>query len=458
MLEPQGTFFFLLLMVVFGALVIWLVLAKQIVFRVLAACLAFIPAMVFGIAAVNKYYDYYQTWGAMFSDLSGQAQSSVPQLSAGLGTGKGSLENLAGGSTNAALNAQLGYLFRTVITGPRSHITREVYVYLPPQYFSKAYAHYKFPAIELLHGSPGQPETWINVINVIPTYLQLLATHQAQPAVLVMPDTEGGLQYSLQCLNAPGGLQDMTFVAKEVPNWVATHLRVQKPGLMWGVAGYSEGGFCTANIALQYASDFGYAGVLSGYFAPDPSQVPLGNKPGGRPHDINVFAHHPALLARNTPDEYILKIPIGIEVPQFWLAAGALDAQDVQAAEYFHQLLLTRVANVPLMIVPGGGHTAPVWRAAFKPMLEWMTTNLAQQVEHFTQVNAQRAAAAQSAARHGHQVPPKARHTPAPRPTVLSSAFFCTRMSTRLLPGRRPSVAGEFRPAGRLVPHASLRR
>ena len=73
MLEPQGTLFFLLLIVAFGALVIWLVLTKQVVFRVLAACLAFIPAMVFGIAAVNKYYDYYQTWGALFSDLSGQA-------------------------------------------------------------------------------------------------------------------------------------------------------------------------------------------------------------------------------------------------------------------------------------------------------------------------------------------------------------------------------------------------
>ena len=155
---------------------------------------------------------------------------------------------------------------------------------------------------------------------------------------------------------------------------------------MWGIAGYSEGGFCTANIALQYPSDFGYAGVLSGYFAPYTSQVPLGGKPGGRPHDVNVFAHHPALLARNTPDKYILKIPIGLEVPQFWLAAGAEDAQDVQAAQYFQQLLLTRVANVPLMIVPNGGHTAPVWRAAFRPMLAWMTTQLALQVQHFTQL------------------------------------------------------------------------
>ena len=63
MLEPQSTALFILLMVVFCALVCWMALTRQMVFRVLAACLAFIPAMLFGVAAVNKYYDYYQTWG-----------------------------------------------------------------------------------------------------------------------------------------------------------------------------------------------------------------------------------------------------------------------------------------------------------------------------------------------------------------------------------------------------------
>ena len=71
MFEPQGAGFFLLLMVVFAALIVWVAVAKQVVFRVLAACLAFIPAMMFGVASVNKFYDYYQTWGAMINDLTG---------------------------------------------------------------------------------------------------------------------------------------------------------------------------------------------------------------------------------------------------------------------------------------------------------------------------------------------------------------------------------------------------
>jgi enterochelin esterase-like enzyme len=395
-LEPQGTLFFLLLMVAFGGLLVWLVVTKQIVFRVLAACLAFIPAMVFGIATVNKYYDYYQTWGAMFGDLSGQSAQAIPQVTAaGLGDTRGSISTSIK-TTNATLDAQTGYLFRTVITGPVSHITREVYVYLPPQYFSKAYANYRFPAIELLHGAPGQPESWIDVMNVIPIFLQLLAENKASPAVLVMPDTDGGQQYALQCLNNPHGLQDMTFVGKEVPDWIAANLRVQPPGPMWGIAGYSEGGFCAANIGLQYATRFGYVGSLSGYFSLIPSQIPAGGKQTGKPVVVNVYAHYPKLAALNTPQDYILHIPIGIQVPQFWLAAGAEDSGDVEGAEYFRQLLLTRVAEVPTMIVPGGGHEAMVWRAALSPMLAWMTPQLAEQVQRFTQLADKRAAEARA--------------------------------------------------------------
>jgi hypothetical protein len=266
----------------------------------------------------------------------------------------------------------------------------------------------------------------------------------------------------------------MTYVGQEVPNWVAANLRVQRPGLMWGVAGYSEGGFCAANIALQYATRFGFAGVLSGYFAPIASQVPMGGKPGGRPHDVKVFAHDPGLLMLNSPDKYILHVPVGIQVPQFFLAAGSEDVADVAAADNFAQLLQYRVAEAqPPMIVQGAGHQAKVWRTALTPMLSWMTIQLAQQVEHFTQVAKERAAEAAKAARsHPHKVPVKApkvpvkgpkvpvkaTHTPAAHPTALFSAPFRLELSTRLLPDRRQAVAIESRRADRLIPHRSLRR
>ena len=443
MLEPQGTLFFLLLMVAFGALLSWLVLTKQVVFRVLAACLAFIPAMVFGIAAVNKYYDYYQTWGGLFADLSGQSSSTVTQVSAaGLGSGIGKTVQTQISQTDPALDAQLGLLFRTTVKGPRSHIVRQVYIYLPPEYFRKAYANYRFPAIELLHGSPGEPQSWVNVMDIIPIYKQLLATGQAAPAVLVMPDTDGGLKYSLQCLNNPHGLQDMTFVGKEVPEWVDANLRVQRSGLMWGIAGYSEGGFCAANIGLRYADEFSYAGVLSGYFRPLASKVPV----FGKPRVLWVFAHNRQAALANTPDWYVLHVPLGIEVPQFFLAAGGADQADVSGAEYFRQLLQNRVADVlPVTIISGAGHQAKVWRAALTPMLTWMTKQLAAAVQRYGSISPTRPADAErrpkTQATTG-TVPPKASHagkpkptrSPTPRPSKLSPP---PRLSTGSLPGRR---------------------
>jgi enterochelin esterase-like enzyme len=410
--EPQGTGFFLLLMVIFGGLLVWVALARQIVFRVFAACLAFIPAMVFGIAAVNKFYDYYQTWGGMINDLTGQGVSSIPKYAAAdTGTNKQFDKNI-GRVTSLAEDAQVGYLFQTSVTGVRSHLTRNVYVYLPPQYFQKSYAHYKFPVIELLHGSPGNPQAWVDVMGVIPTFLNLLEAHPTDAAVLVMPDTDGGQQYALQCLNAPGGIQDMTFIALDVPQAMARIARVQPPGRAWGLAGYSEGGYCAANIALQDPAGYGAAGVMSGYFFPVLSQVPAGNKPGAKPHLVNVFLGRPGLQLVNTPREYVTRVPINDVLPAFWLAAGAQDKQDVIAAANFKQLLQTRMTNVPFVIVQGGGHQGSVWRAALGPMLTWMTPQLAQQAVK-ADAAAARAVKAAAAAREAHDAKPRPPHTPA---------------------------------------------
>jgi enterochelin esterase-like enzyme len=377
--EPQGILFFLLLMLVFAGLVVWVVVARQIAFRILAACLAFIPAMLFGVAAVNRYYNYYETWGAVEADFSNQGVATLPQVPH-LANKSGNTITRLGLSPEARAEAtETGYLFETVVTGKLSKISRTVYIYLPPQYFLARYANYRFPAIELLHGSPGNPEQWIDPMNILPTLDDMMASHQADPVVLVMPDTNGGQQYSLQCLNAVGGPRDATYVALDVPDFVAANYHVQPPGRAWGVAGLSEGGFCAANLALQYPTRYGYAGVMSGYFAPLDNQVPKDNKPGAPAVYALPFPGHPALKARNTPDEYITKMPPGTLIPQFFLAAGADDAQDVQAAESFRQELQLYQANVPLDLVPNSSHDANAWRGAERPMLSWMTPQLAHQ-------------------------------------------------------------------------------
>src|SRR5215469_866017 len=273
MLDPQSPALFILLIVIFGVLMWRMLVTRRVAVRVLAACLAFVPAMVFGVLAVNKYYDYYQTWGAMAADLTQQsatAASGVPDVKLAGDSRYGTLD----GSRSHLKTAQRqGYLMRLTVTGQRSYLTRTVYVYLPPQYFQPAYRAYRFPAIELIHGHPGGPQDWITVVGVTHAFDRLLAGKLAQPAVLVMPDANGGDRISLQCLNHVGGPQDLTYLAVDLPGQIARLMRVAPPGRAWGVAGYSEGGFCAANMALRYPHRYGFAGVLSGYFAPLDNQA-----------------------------------------------------------------------------------------------------------------------------------------------------------------------------------------
>jgi enterochelin esterase-like enzyme len=369
--EPQSTAFFVLLMVIFAALVCWLVFAKQLVFRVLAACLAFIPAVLFGIAAVNKYYDYYQNWGAAFADLNSSGVQTAAQRGTHLSGGTGGVTKVLGNTVYVGLAAQQGFTFRIWLAGQDSHVSRNVYIYLPPQYFQPAYRSYRFPVVELIHGFPGEPQDWVTVLGVTATLNDLIKHGLAKPVVLVMPDANGARGVSLQCLNQVGGPADATYLARDVPDYISRVLRIRPPGRSWGIAGYSEGGYCAANLGLQYSHAYGFAGVLSGYFKPLKNQL---TRP---PRRVSPFGGDKALLKRNTPTAELLRLPPGTPIPQFWIGAGKANPADVIDAQIFKQALQVRQPTVVLKLLPGGGHTMFTWRLLVTPMLEWMTPKLA---------------------------------------------------------------------------------
>jgi enterochelin esterase-like enzyme len=372
-LGPQSTGLFLVLMGAFCALLGCVAVARQMAVRVLAAALAFVPAMLFGVAAVNKYYDYYQTWGSAAADLTATS-SNVPQLPSG--DSRQQLARILGTVTGGPAAAQQGETVRLTVHGRLSHLTRTVYLYLPPQYFQARYARARFPAIELITGFPGQPQDWINVVGVIQSYLTLLRDGAVQPAVLVMPDANGGLRISLQCLNVWHGPQDATFLGADLPGVLARSLRVPPPGPAWGVAGYSEGGYCAADLALLYPRNYGETGVLSGYFVPGDDRL------GSPVRTVNPFGADQALRALNTPMRRIRTLPVNQTIPMFWLGAGGAYRSDVIAARAFQRHLLARQPGVVVHLAPGGKHNMATWRALVPPLLEWMTPRLAYAERH----------------------------------------------------------------------------
>jgi enterochelin esterase-like enzyme len=418
MLEPQSTVLFVLLILIFSGLIWWLVRTRRVVLRVIAACLSFVVAMQFGVLAVNKYFGYYGTWGAAIADFSNQSTFSGPQIS------QGSL--LVGNHTLAfdqhqiyvRLALQQGYTIRLTVPGKLSHISRSVYVYLPPAYFERQYAHYRFPVIELIHGQPGEPQDWINVVGIQVTLNYLIKHGYAKPVVLVMPDVNGSSRVSLQCLNQVRGPQDLTYLAVDVPQTISQLLRVQQPGDGWGVAGYSEGGFCAANMALRYRYRYGFAASISGYFSP------YHNKLANSSRLVDPFGGNRLLRAQNTPIDEVRTLAAGAHLPQFWLGAGQGSKADVNNAQYFAQELQLHLANVPLDLSPGGGHTMGTWHALVPPMLGWMTNGLNAAVANAVRIAHLQAAADRLSkgppAPHGQKPsahPSRSKHPPAAQPS-----------------------------------------
>ena len=419
MVEPQSDVIFVLLVLIFAGLILWLIRTRRLVLRVTAACLAFIIAMGFGVLSVNKYFGYYQTWGSAIADLSNQSSASGPAIASGsLLVGNRSLA-FNQGTVYRKLALQQGYTLSLTLPGKLSHISRTVYVYLPPAYFEQQYAHYRFPAIELIPGQPGEPQDWINVVGIQVTLNDLIRHGYAKPVVLVMPDANGATGISLQCLNQVGGPQDLTYLGEDVPNQISHMLRVQAPGPGWGVAGFSEGGYCAVNMALRFRYRYGFSASMSGYFTPERNKLIDPNRL------VDPFGGNKKLRAENTPIDEVRALAAGAHTPMFWLGAGTGDPADVSSAEYFAQLLQLHQASVPVDITPGGGHTMGTWHVEVPPMLAWMTKGLAAAV-----VNAERVAALQAIAEA------RAKDSPTTKPGQSSGQQFGGE------PSPKPSAGG----------------
>jgi enterochelin esterase-like enzyme len=310
--------------------------------------LAALLGLVLGLIAVNDNYGYYRTWSSVADAIFGgpAAPAYAP--------------NAKRARTVAKEN---GTLSRITLTGALSHIARTGLVYLPPQYYEKDYANVRFPVVELLHGSPGSPYDWQVTLDITKVANELIDRGVMGPMVLVMPEINAGRRY-LECVNGPYAA-DETYVADDVRADVQAQFRVSTDPAEWGIAGYSSGGYCAANIALRERTSFGAAGIIDGYFraGDGPAASDLGNDP--------------ALVAANSPIAVADHLPADVRpLPAFWVAGGTEDGSDFAAARAFVAALggLEQVTFAPQK---GAGHDFYSWSTAVPTMLAWMWQQLA---------------------------------------------------------------------------------
>ena len=327
-----------------GALVV-LVRFANIFVRIGTGVLALSLATIGGMAVVNDYYGYYQTWGQLSADLSGSyAQFTSTAI------GNRSDPKLA------------GKVIAVSLPGAASGINRSGYVYLPPQYFQRAYAHTRFPVVELIHGTPSYAASWLVHMHVDALANQLISHRLMGPMVLVMPQAYTGSTYQ-ECLNSSHG-QDDTYLTTDVRHDIQSRFRVATAPSEWAVSGISSGGYCAANLALRHPAMWGASGIISGYFRPEdgPAAQVLGNNTAAED------ANDPLLLARSLT-------AASKPLPSFWLAAGMNDSADIAGAQAF-AAALHGIERVTLFRDPGS-HDFYAFGPAFARVLPWAWTQIA---------------------------------------------------------------------------------
>ncbi|MEO9138781.1 MAG: alpha/beta hydrolase-fold protein [Jatrophihabitans sp.] len=315
--------------------------------KLLGGFLAMVLCATGGIAVVNDYYGYYTSWGQLSADLSDSYQPYSTAIS--------------GSRTVHGLPA--GRVEQVNFVGKRSGINRPGLVYLPPQYFEPAYRQTRFPVVELIHGSPGHPTSWIVNLNIARTMDHLLVKHQIGPMVFVMPAMNDGNRFE-EGIDAPPTLDD-TYLSTDVRTDVLAHFRVATDAASWGIAGYSSGGYAAANLSLRHPYDFGAAAMMDGYFRP---------KDGPAAQAAHGDA---AIEAANDP----LRAAAGLSadshpLPSFWVGAGTGSRSDITAARAFVSAL-HGVEQVTLYTEKGAIHNFNAWRADIPRFLTWMWPQLA---------------------------------------------------------------------------------
>jgi enterochelin esterase-like enzyme len=353
-----------------GLVVVWPSLAGRSAGRVAARAgmLVLVNGLVLLTAAtqLNARFLFFADW----TDLRGAISGSVIKTSLSRGGSAVRAAERPVGGTSATAVAVLPTLppqsshdpvLRFTVTGPLSGLTSTVVVRLPPGYTDPAQAATRYPVLETFQGYPGSPRQWVDTMRIGSVMGQAVAAHRMRAALVVSPQVEIPAGVDTECVNgAPGRPQLETWLAQDVPNWVARTFRVRTDRTSWATIGYSTGGWCAAMVAMLHPAQYGGAVVLGGYFRPQfgPSYEPYAPRSGlAERYDL-------VALTKRSP------APVAL-----WLETSHSDA-----VSYATSSALLRVARSPLslqaVVLRHAGHRVSLWQGLLPEALGWLGRSL----------------------------------------------------------------------------------
>ncbi len=142
---------------------------------------------------------------------------------------------------------------------------RPGWVYLPPAYLTSPRA--RLPVLVLLGGQPGSARDWLDGGALAAMLNSFAAAHAGLAPVVVMPDMLGATLANPLCFDSRLG-NAHTYLARDVPAWIRSTLQVDPYPASWAVAGFSGGGTCALQLAVNSAEVYPSFVDISGQSEP----------------------------------------------------------------------------------------------------------------------------------------------------------------------------------------------
>ncbi|MET9257964.1 alpha/beta hydrolase-fold protein [Streptomyces sp. NPDC003717] len=310
----------------------------------------------------NQSFGFYASWADLFGQEDGQGVVVDHTGATGAPltvTGTRRVPQAGG-----ALPRTAGQVQEVRLVGRTSRIATPAYVYLPPEYFQASHRDRKFPAAIVLTGYPGTAKALVDKLNYPSTALKLARAGRMRPMILVMLRPTVAPPRDTECVDVPGGPRTETFFARDLPEAVGAHYRVDaRPG-GWGVVGDSTGGYCALKFAMHHPERFGAGAGLSPYYkAPiDPTTGDLFHGDEGLRRRADLWwclDHLPA------PDTSLLVTSSKVGETNYQETLEFIDRAKRRGP--------TRVSSI---ILDSGGHNFNTWRREIPATLEWLGERL----------------------------------------------------------------------------------
>lgn len=359
---------------------VWPRLARPGVRQVLGRLTAIGVTQVTIIAAfacwLNSSYQFFGSWDELFGNTD-TAPVGVTQAADHNGGATGvsvkgalvqpasdeQLNRVSGLPTgNPAVN---GKVESVKVIGRRTGVVDPAFVYLPPQYFQKAYARQRFPVVVALSGYPGSIFNLAQYLRVSQTAGQLQKSGQMQPTIMVMIRPTIAPPRDTECVNVPGGPQTETFLAKDLPQALKSAYRIGHDASAWGVMGYSSGGTCALQLTMRNPHVYTTAAALSPDYKikDDPTTGNLFGSGLGRVNRVN--GHDLMWRLKHLP------------APQ----VSVLVAESKHGERGYPQTLaFIKAVKAPMRVASilpeSGSHNFPTWVREMPGALKWMNQQL----------------------------------------------------------------------------------